>query len=53
MPLIKVIKDNKEFHLELWNEESIVQLELTYEIVPIIKDIDYVLSTIEDLQSTT
>ena len=53
MPLIKVIKNETEFHLEIWNEQAIIELELPYEIVPIENNKDYVLSTIEDLHSTT
>ena len=48
MPLIKVIKNETEFHLEMWNEQAIVELGLPYEIVPI--DGDFTLSTIEELQ---
>jgi len=48
MPLIKVIKDDKEFHLEIWNEQSIIDLGLSYEFIPI--DTNFELSTIEDLQ---
>lgn len=51
MPLIKIIKNEKEFHLELWNEPTIVELGITYEIVPINKGRDYLLYTIEQLQS--
>ena len=49
--LIKIVKNEKEFHLELWNEPTIVELGLTYEIVPIGKDRDYLLYSIEQLQS--
>jgi hypothetical protein len=51
MPLIKIVKNEKEFHLELWNEPTIVELGLAYEIVPIGKDRDYLLYSIEQLQS--
>lgn len=51
MPLIKVTKNEKEFHLELWNEPTIVELGITYELVSIGKDREYLLYTIEQLQS--
>lgn len=47
MPFIEVIKDDKTFHLEMWNEQNIIDLGLAYEIVPI--NSDFVLSTIEEL----
>jgi hypothetical protein len=50
MPLIKVIKNETEFHLEVWNEQAIIQLGLPYEIVPI--DKDFILSTIEDIKNS-
>jgi hypothetical protein len=50
MPLIQVIKDNKEFHLETWNESALIELGINYEIIPI-GDRFYLLYTMEQLQS--
>jgi hypothetical protein len=50
MPLIKVIKNETEFHLEVWNEAAIIELGLPYEIIPISADITYLLSTLEELK---
>jgi hypothetical protein len=52
MPLIQVIKDNKEFYLETWNESALIELGIPYEIIPVGNKF-YLHSTIEDLQSTT
>lgn len=48
MPLIKVIKNDIEFHLEMWNEEDVKGLGLQYEIIPI--DKDFTLNTIDELK---
>ncbi len=47
MPLIKVIKNETEYHLELYNEQAIIDLGLQYEIVPI--DRDFIINTIDEL----
>lgn len=50
MPLIQVIKDNKEFYLETWNEPALIDLGIPYEIIPV-GDKFYLHSTIEEIVS--
>jgi hypothetical protein len=50
MPLIQVIKDNKEFHLESWNEDALIELGIDYELIPVGNRF-YLLYTVEQLQS--
>lgn len=50
MALIQVIKDNKEFYLETWNESALIELGITYEIIPVGNKF-YLHSTIEEIIS--
>jgi len=50
MALIQIIKDNKEFYLETWNEDALIDLGIAYEIIPV-GDKFYLHSTIEEILS--
>lgn len=49
MAFIKVIKNDTEFHLEIWNEPALIELGIIYEIVSPTTGIELI--SLEQLQS--
>jgi hypothetical protein len=47
MPFIQVIKNETEYHLELWNEPALIEAGIEYTLIPV--DKDFTLSTIEEV----
>lgn len=44
---IEVIKNEQEYHLEMWNEPALIEAGIPYTFVPI--DRDFTLSTVEEV----
>jgi hypothetical protein len=47
--LIVVNKNETDYYLEMWNRAAIEEAGISYKLILINKDTDYIISTLEDI----